>query len=106
MAFKSAVIVRAPDGNPKKHRASIKTPMYELTVVVVERGNLDQAVGVCQELARNEGIQFFILCPGFSHQGVAKIASALGEEVAVSVARGDIRSTMVANKLLKEEGWI
>jgi hypothetical protein len=106
MAFKSAVVVTAPDADPEKHRASIKTPMYELTVVVVKHGNLDQAVEVCQELVRNEGVQSFILCPGFSHQGVARIASALGKEVAVNVARGDTRSTVVTSKVLKEEGWI
>ena len=44
MAFKSGMIVTAPDADPKKHRASIKTPKYELTVVVVKDGNLDQAV--------------------------------------------------------------
>jgi hypothetical protein len=103
MAFKSGMIVTAPDADPKKHRASIKTPKYELTVVVVEHGNLDQAVEVCQELVRNEGVQSFILCPGFSHQGVARIASALGEEVAVNVARGDTRSTMVTGRILREE---
>ena len=105
MAFKSGLVATAPDADPKKHRASIKTPMYELTVVVVKQGDLDQAVEVCQELVRNEGIQSLILCPGFSHQEVAKIASALGKEVAVNVARGDTRSTMAANRILKEEGW-
>ena len=105
MAFKSAVVVTSPDADPEKHRASIKTPMYELTVVVVKHGNLDQAVEVCQELVRDQGVQSFILCPGFSHQGVARIASALGEEVAVNVARGDTRSTMVTGRILREEGW-
>ena len=105
MAFKAAVVVTAPDANPKKHRASIKTPKYELTIVVVEHGNLDRAVEVCQELVRDEGVQSFILCPGFSHQEVARIASALGEEVAVNVARGDTRSTMVAGRILRKEGW-
>lgn len=106
MAFKSAVVVTAPDADPKKHRTSIKTPMYELTVVIVKHGNLDQAVEVCQELVRNEGVQSFILCPGFSHQGVAKITSALGKGVSVNVARGDARSTMVTSMVLKKEGWI
>ena len=106
MAFKSAVVVTAPDADPKKHRALIKTPMYELTIVVVKHGDLDQAIEVCQELVRNEGVQSFILCPAFSHQGVASIASTLGKEVAVNVSRGDTRSTMVTSRVLKEEGWI
>ncbi len=106
MAFKSGVIVTAPDADPKQHRASIKTPKYELTVVVVESANLDQAVEVCQELVRNEGVQSFILCPGFSHQGVARIARALGKGIAVNIARGDTRGTMATSRVLKEEGWI
>ena len=105
MAFKSGIIVTAPDADPKNHRASITTPKFELTVVVVEQGNLDQAVEVCQELTRNKGVQSIILCPGFSHQGVAKIAKAVGKEVAITVARGDTRSTLVTSKILKQEGW-
>ena len=105
MAFKSAVIVTAPDADPKKHRASIKTPKYELTAVVVESRNLDQAVDVCQDLVQNEGVQSFILCPGFSHQAVAKIANALGKEVAINVARGDVPSVMMTRDILKKEGW-
>ena len=105
MAFKSGIIVTAPDADPKKHRASIKTPKYELTLVVVEQGKLDQAVEVCQDLTRNKGVQSIILCPGFSHQGVAKIAKAVGKEVAINVARGDTRSTLVTSKILKQEGW-
>jgi len=105
MAFKAGFVATAPDADPKKHRASIKTSKFELTVVVVESGNLDQAVEVCQELVRNEGVQSFILCPGFSHQAVAKVANAVGKGVPINVARGDTRSTMVASRILKQEGW-
>jgi len=54
MAFKSGIVVTTPDAAPKKHRASIKTPNYELTAVV-EQGKLDQTVEVYQELTRNKG---------------------------------------------------
>lgn len=59
--FKSAFIVMAPDGDPKKHRAVIKTSKAELTSVIIGLGNFDQAVEVCTDLVRNEGVQAFIL---------------------------------------------
>ena len=105
MAVKAAFVLMAPDADPKRHRASIKTPKFELTVVVAELGNLDQAVDVCRELVQNEGIQAITLCPGFSHQAVAKMANAVGEGVAINVARGDVPSGRVTGEILKKERW-
>jgi len=67
--------------------------------------NFDQAVNVCKDLVQNEGIQSFILCPGFSHAAVAKIVNAVGEGVAVNVARGDVPSGMITGEILAKEGW-
>jgi hypothetical protein len=67
--------------------------------------NFDQAANVCKDLVRNEGIQFLVLCPGFTHEGVAKIVNAVGEGVAVDVARDDVQSTMMAGEMLAKEGW-
>jgi hypothetical protein len=105
MAVKAAFVLMAPDADPKRHRASIKMPKFELTVVVAELGNLDQAVDVCRELVQNEGIQAITLCPGFSHQAVAKMANAVGEGVAINVARGDVPSGRITGEILKKEGW-
>ena len=106
MAFKAGFVVMALDGDPKKHRASIKTPKFELTTVVVGLMNFDQAASVCKELVQNEGVQSFTLCPGFSHQAVAKVVGAVGEGVAVNVARGDVPSTMIIGQILAKEGWL
>lgn len=105
MVLKTGFVAAVPDGDPKRHRASIKTSKYELTAVMVELGNLDQAVNVCKDLVQNEGVQSFILCPGFSHEEVAEIKKAVGERVAVSVARGDVPSTMIVGEILAKEGW-
>ena len=105
MAFKAGLVFMSPDGGPKRHRASIKTSMLELTTVVFEMMNFDQAVNVCKDLVQNEGIQFLILCPGFTHEAVAKIANAVGEGVAVNVARGDVPSTTITGEILAKEGW-
>lgn len=95
----------APDGDPNRHRASIKTSKLELTIVVVEWMNFDQAVNVCQDLVQNQGVQSLILCPRFSHEAVAKVRNAVGEGVAKSVARGDVPSTMITGEILRKEGW-
>ncbi|MDH5695675.1 MAG: DUF6506 family protein [Dehalococcoidia bacterium] len=105
MAFKEAVIVMAPDGDPNRHRASIKTSKLELTAVVIEMRNFDQAAKVCKDLVQKEGIQSFILCPGFTHQALAKIANAVGEKVAINVARGDVPGTTMVGEILAKEGW-
>ena len=105
MAFKAAVVVMAPDGDPTKHRASIKTSKLELTTVVTELANFERAVDVCKALVQDEGVQSIILCPGFHHAAVAKVAEAVGKGVAVGVARGDVPSGMVTGRILAEEGW-
>jgi len=106
MTFKSAYVLMAPDADPKKHRASIKLPKFELTVVVADLGNLDQAVDVCRELVQNEGVQGLTLCPGFTHQAVAKVVNAVGEGISISVARGDIPAVRIVGEILRKEGWL
>ena len=105
MALKAGLVFMSPDGDPKRQRASIKTSKLELTTVLFEMMNFDQAVNVCKDLVQNEGIQFLILCPGFTHEAVAKIANAVGEGVAVNVARGDVPSTTITGEILAKEGW-
>ena len=105
MAFKAGYVLMAPEADPKRHRASIKTPKFELTVVVAELMNLDQAVDVCRELVQKEGVQGLTLCPGFTHQAVAKVVDAVGEGISISVARGDIPAARIAGEILKKEGW-
>ncbi len=61
MAYKSAFVIMAPDGDPKKHRSVIKTSRAELTSVMIELANIDQAVEVCSDLVRKEGIQSIML---------------------------------------------
>lgn len=106
MTFKGASVVMAPDGDPTRHRASIKTDKLELTTVVVELMNFDQAVDVCKDLVQNQGVQSLTFCPGFTHEAIARIRSAVGERVAINVARGDIPSNQVMGEILAREGWI
>ena len=103
--FKSAFIIMAPDGDPEKHRATIKTEKAQLTAVIIEATNFDQAVEVAKDLVQNQGVQSIYLCPGFTHQAVARVAAAVAGRAAVQVGRGDVPSTMLAGEILGKEGW-
>ena len=101
--FKVVFLAHAPDAEPEKHRCVIETSKYKLFVVVVKVQ--DQAIEVCKKLVKEEGIHSILLCPGFTHRDVAQIAGAVGENVAVAVARGDGPSNMVSAEVRKREGW-
>lgn len=101
MAFVAGFVAHAPDADPQEHRCVIETPSYRLRVAVVK--DQEQAVAVCKRLVEDEGVQSFILCPGFSHRDVAEIAGAVGEGVGVNVARGDPAANRVAAQIIARE---
>jgi len=103
MAFKVVFIAHAPDAEPEKHQCMVETPKYKLLVRLVK--NQEQAVEVCKKLVREEGIHSILLCPGFTHQNVAKISEAVGKNVGISVARGDGPSSKITKEVMKREGW-
>ena len=103
--FKSAFIIMAPDGDPKKHRATITTEKAQLTAVFIEMTNFDEAVEVAKDLVQNQGVQSIYLCPGFTHQAVARVVAAVAGRAAVQVGRGDVPSTMMVGEILAKEGW-
>ncbi|MEM3551500.1 MAG: DUF6506 family protein [Candidatus Bathyarchaeia archaeon] len=101
--FRAAFIAHVPDADPSKHRSVIETSLYKLTSVLVKDD--DEAVNVCKKLALEEGVQAFILCPGFTHKAIARIMEAVGEGISLSVARGDGPSNEVALKIMRDLGW-
>ena len=103
MAFKVVFLAHAPDADPEKHRCVIETPKYKLFVRVVK--NQGQAVEVCQNLVKEEGIHSILLCPGFTHGNIAEIAEAVGQNVGIFVARGDGPSSKVTTGIMEREGW-
>jgi len=103
--FKVASILMAPDGDPEKHRATIKTADLELTVVLTKLLDFDQGVEVAKDLVKNQGVTSIYLCAGFSHQAVGRIADAVGDKVVIQVARGDSPSTLLTIDNLTKEGW-
>jgi len=103
MAFKVAFLAHTPDADPEKHSSVVETSRYKLFVVLVR--DQSQAVKVCKKLVQEEGIHSVLLCPGFTHKDVAEISEAVGENVAVAVARGDGPSTRVSRAIMMREGW-
>ena len=103
MAFKVLFLAHTPDAEPGKHQCVVETSKYKLLVRLVK--NQEQAVEVCKKLVREEGIHSVLLCPGFTHQNVAEISEAVGNNVGISVARGDGPSGKVVQEVMKREGW-
>ena len=101
--FKAALIAMAPDADPKKHRCALRTSIYELTSVLVR--DEDEAVRISKQLVKEDGVQSFLLCPGFTNEGVARVAKATGKGVSVNVARGDGPSNAIAHEIMKEAGF-
>jgi len=104
MAFKTLFLAHAPDANKDKHRSAIDTGKYRLFTVVVK--NQAEAVEVCKDFVEKEAIDSILLCPGFTHSDVAEIAEAVGNKVAISVARGDGPSNRVSLAAMKREGFL
>ena len=105
MFVKSAFLIMAPDGDPNRHRGSVKTSKTEIITVIFEQMNFDQAVKVCQDLVQKEAVQVLFLCPGFTYEAVAQIAKAVGEKVAINVARGDVPNTILTGEILTKAGF-
>jgi hypothetical protein len=104
--FKAASVIMALNADPIKHQASVKSDQFEYTTVFIPLFDFDRAAQVSKDLVEKEGIQSITLCPGFTHEGVAKVRSAVGESVAVNVSRGDVPSTLMTAQILSKEGWL
>lgn len=103
MAFTVLFMAHAPDADGKKHRSVIDTGMYRLFTVVVS--DQQEALQVCDELVEAEQIDSILLCPGFTHEDVAEIASTAGANVGISVARGDGPSSRAAVAAMARAGY-
>lgn len=105
MKFKVGVIAKASDGDAKTNRNTIKTDTFEITTVVTNLSEFDQAIKTCQELAETEDINSIILTPDFTFQEVAAISTAVEGKTGVFVARADIPSTLLVQQALIQGGW-
>jgi len=104
MAFTVLFLAHAPDAGKGQHRSLIDTGMYRLFSVVVK--SQEDALEVCREFLKDEGIDSILLCPGFTHNDVAEIATLAGNGVAVAVARGDGPASRASLAARKREGYL
>jgi hypothetical protein len=86
MALQAAFIFLAPEADATKHRATVRTPQVDLTVVGV--ANYTEAERVAKSLV-GEGIAAIELCGGFGVDGAARVARAVDGKAAVGVVRFD-----------------
>jgi len=103
MLFKALFLAHTPDAEPRKHQSVIETSKYKLFVILVR--NQKQAIEVSKEFVEKQGICSILLCPGFTNKDVAELSKAVGENVGVSVARGDGPSSRIAIEAMKKAGW-
>jgi Family of unknown function (DUF6506) len=103
MTFNAAFIAHVPDADPDRDITLMETDCYRLFSVFVR--DTDQAVAVCRRLVADEALDSILLCPGNSHEDVARVTAAVGENVSVSVARGDARSQRAAATAMENAGW-
>ena len=92
-----------PDADPRKHRCVVETSMYRMISILVK--DEEQAVDLCREMVAKEGVQSFLLCPGFTNRGVGRITDAVGNDVSVCVARGDGPSGAIAHRAMERAGF-
>ena len=86
MSLQAAFIFLAPEVDASKHRAVVRTPQVDLTVV----GATDyaEAERVAKSLV-GQGITAIELCGGLGVAGAARIARAVEGKAAVGVVRFD-----------------
>jgi hypothetical protein len=76
----------APQADAAKHRATVRTPQVDLTVVGV--ANYAEAERTAKSLVE-QGVAAIELCGGFGVAGAARIARAVEGKAAVGVVRFD-----------------
>ncbi len=103
MSFKALFLAHTPDAEPEKNRCAVETSKHKLFVVLVR--NQSQALEVSKKFVEEKGIHSILLCPGFTNKDIAEISETVGENVGISVARGDGPSNRIAIGAMKRAGW-
>ncbi|MFP3871639.1 MAG: DUF6506 family protein [Candidatus Aenigmatarchaeota archaeon] len=103
MKFKTLFVAHVPDADPNEHRNVLETDLYKLYTCLVK--DQKEALEICKEHAGEESIHSILLCPGFTNEDVAEISREVGEEVGVSVARGDGPSGRIAKEAMAKADW-
>ncbi len=84
--MKAAFMFIAPKTDSQQHRATITTPVAELTVIGVQ--NYLEAETIARKLVK-QGVEVIELCAGFGNEGAAAVNRAINGKVPVGVVRFD-----------------
>jgi hypothetical protein len=103
MPFTEAFVALVPDADPARDRTVLRTGLYTLYVVFAP--DETEAVRVSRALVSDDGVQSISLCPGFTNAGVAMVAGAVGDTIAVAVSRGDPAAAALTREGLEQAGW-
>lgn len=87
MLVKVAFIFIAPEVDFNCHRATINSPIVNLSIVGVK--NYEEAQKVALQLVE-EGITAIELCAGFGTEGTALVTKAVDDKAIVGVVRFDL----------------
>lgn len=99
MKFNTLYVSKWADGDHTDTRV-IETGTYTLHSMVA--GDCPDRAEVIASYCRDNSIHSVVLCPGFTHQIVARVASAVGESVAVAVSRTDGPGSAVTGPVKEE----
>lgn len=84
--MKAAFMFIAPKTDSQHHKATITTPVAELTVIGVQ--NYREAETIARKLVE-QGVEVIELCAGFGNEGTAAVNRAINGQVPVGVVRFD-----------------
>lgn len=97
--FNTLYVSRWADGDPSDTRV-IETESYTLhSMVAGDSCNRERTIA---DYCREKGIHSVVLCPGFTHAMVARIAEAVGAGVSVAASRSDGPGSAVTGPVMKE----
>jgi hypothetical protein len=77
-----AFIFMGPEVDPKIHRAEIKTPQFNLTIIGVNVNNLNQTIDIAKELVAN-GVQIIELCSGYGSSWIGKLSEIFDHKIPI-----------------------
>jgi hypothetical protein len=96
MQLKAVFMAMLPESDPKRHIATVSTPVAELTTVCVK--DIEEAVKVSKESVK-KGVKVIELCSAFGNSEVARISETVGKDVIVGVVRFDLENSSKFRKL-------
>lgn len=99
MKFNTLYVSKWADGDPEC-TCVIETPTYSLHSMVA--GDGCERTEVIVNYCREHRIHSVVLCPGFTHMMVAKVAEKLSGVCAVCVARSDGPGSTVSGPVKEE----